>query len=163
LEMDKLGEIDAKLVILLQDDALQSRKMLAAQLGISPASVRRRVRVLRKEGVIRIVAVIDPGNWGLHLCAIVGLNVNIKKLDSVVEALSTLEPVRNVSTVTGRFEVLIFVRVASIEELSNLMRHEITRIDGVLNTQIFLCIQDIANQEALAFSDMESVFQCLHP
>jgi Lrp/AsnC family transcriptional regulator, regulator for asnA, asnC and gidA len=153
--MFEIDAIDVKLIRLLQCDPLRSRKILAAELGISPSSVRRRIRVLTKEGVIRIVAVIDPRQWGLSLCAQIGVNVDIKHFDSVIKSLCSLDQVKNVAAVTGRYDILIYVRVATIEELSSLMRDKIARIDGVLRTQIFLCNQDVENQESFVFADMK--------
>ena len=153
--MSNIDALDMKLVKLLKCDPLRSRKMMATELGVSPSSVRRRIRVLQEEGAIRIVAVTDPRQWGLSLHAQVGLNVDVKQLNLVLEALSPLEQVKCIAIVTGRFDILIFVRVATIEELSDLMRNKIAGIPGVLKTQIFLCIQEVANQDYFSFADMK--------
>ncbi len=59
--------IDKQLVQLLEKDATQSSKVLAAKLDVSAATVRRRTANLVKNNVIRLVAVVDPEKAGFPL------------------------------------------------------------------------------------------------
>ena len=153
--MAMLDSIDEKLIRLLQQDARQSSDSLAKQLQVSPTTVRRKIRNLIRDETIRIVAITDPRKLGLNLLAIIALNVDNRELDSVAQTLSTLEPVRNIAVTAGRFDILVLVRMPSIEQLSNFLRNDIASMKGVVHSETFLCIEDIMNQEALSFNEME--------
>jgi len=153
--MATIDPIDDKLTKLLQFDARQSSEVLAKRLGVSPTTVRRRIRKLLANGTIRIVAVADPRIWGANLYAHIGLNVDRAQLNPVVEAISSIEAVKNIALTAGRFDMMCFVRVASVEELSNLLRTRIASIKGIIHCETFLCIKDVVNQETLSFGEME--------
>jgi len=154
-EMAKIDSIDEKLIKLLQFDARQSSEVLGKQLKISPTTVRRRIRKLLEDGTMRFVAVADPRIWGADLSAHIGLNVDRAQLNPVVKAISSIEAIKNISLTAGRFDMMCFVRVASVEELSNLLRTRLAPIKGITHCETFLCIKDVVNQEALSFDEME--------
>jgi DNA-binding Lrp family transcriptional regulator len=59
--MDRLDDIDARLIALLEEDSSRPVKTLAAHLGISIATVHRRRELLIERGVIRRYTVeLDP-------------------------------------------------------------------------------------------------------
>ena len=135
-----LDLLDKKLIKLMQDDAQQSSEVLAKQLEVSPATIRRRVRRLIKSSVMRIAAVVDPAKVGLPLAALIALDVAPDKLDPAMQMLSNLQDVRWVSLTTGRFDVIALVRFPSTEELSSFVQNEIAKIEGVRNSETFVCL-----------------------
>jgi len=146
-EMARIDTIDEQLVELLQRDARQSSKVLAKQLHVSPTTIRRRIRTLIENGTIRIVAAADPGKLGLNLSAFIALNVDKNDLDSVIKGLFILKPVTDIWITTGRFDIIIRVRVASVDELSGLLRNEITNISGIRRREILIYMERIKTRE----------------
>lgn len=60
-----LSDLDRKLLRLLQRDASLSHAALAEQVGASPASVWRRIRVLEQVGVLgAVVRLVEPAQVG---------------------------------------------------------------------------------------------------
>ena len=147
--MIKLDTVDEKLINLLQHDALQSSQHLAAKLEVSTATVRRRIRRLLENNVIRIAAAADPTKWGLNVPAFIGLNVDTHELDKIVQILTALEPVVNILITTGGFDIITLVRVSSIEELDNLLRGKIRCIPGVRSLETFIRLKDIKIAEVI--------------
>ena len=60
-------DIDRQLIRLLEKDARQSSEQLAKKLAVSSTTVRRRLRRLIQQGVLRIVAVVEPKKAGVVL------------------------------------------------------------------------------------------------
>ncbi len=135
-----IDSIDKPLIQLLGNDALQSSEALARQLNVSAATVRRRIRKLVKEGTLRVVALVDPEKVGLNLAALVALDVPHEQLESVTEQLSNHAQVKWVATMTGRFNIMAFLRSASTDELSSFMEKELTKFNGIRNTETLVCL-----------------------
>jgi DNA-binding Lrp family transcriptional regulator len=75
---------DRKLLDLLQKNAKSSIQSLAEKTGLSTASVQRRMRALRDTGAIRReVAILDPGQVGLGITAIVAVELERDRLDRI--------------------------------------------------------------------------------
>lgn len=138
--MNTLDTLDKKLIGILQQNSRQSSELLAKQLGVSPATVRRRIRRLITKGVIRIGAIVDHNKAGLPLAAVFALDVAPDKLDSTMQTLSSLPDVKWISTTTGRFDILAGARFPSTKELSDFVQKELTKVEGVRNSETFVCL-----------------------
>src|SRR5690606_33665078 len=67
-----MDETDARLLELLQANSQRTNAELAAQVGLSPAAVHKRLRRLRESGVIeRYTVLLDPHKLGLDLMCFV--------------------------------------------------------------------------------------------
>ncbi len=136
-----IDSIDKPLIQLLGGDALQSSEVLAKQLNVSAATVRRRIRRLIKDGTLRIVAVVDPNKVGLPLAALLALDVPHEQLDMVTDALAKHPDVKWVSTTTGRFNIMAMVRSSSTDDLATFMQKELPKLEGVRNSETLICLR----------------------
>jgi DNA-binding Lrp family transcriptional regulator len=79
-----LDAIDAQLLALLQRDALEPARVLAQALHISISSVQRRIRALRRSGVIeRVAALVEPARVGRAVTVIVDVWLEKEDVRSV--------------------------------------------------------------------------------
>ncbi len=138
--MFKIDSLAERLINLLQKDAHRSSDVLAKQLKVSPATVRRRMKRLIQNGTMRIAAIVDPAKIGLPLAAMIALDVEHDKLDSVVDQLYKRPEVGWLSTTTGRFDIMALARFPCTEELSNFIQKEIAEIDGIRDSETFVCL-----------------------
>jgi len=136
-----VDELDKKLIRLLLANARQSSYQLSKQLKVSPSTIRRRIRELIRNGIIRNTVSVDYSALGLPLAAHIALNVNHEQLESVWEALRKLPNIKHVSITAGRFDILGMVRVASTDDLLNFVQNEITQIPGVEKCETFICLR----------------------
>ncbi len=75
---------DRKLLDQMQRNSKISIQSLADTIGVSTASVQRRMRSLREAGVIqREVAILDPKPLGLGVTAIVAIELERDRLDQI--------------------------------------------------------------------------------
>ncbi|MBI2980495.1 MAG: Lrp/AsnC family transcriptional regulator, partial [Chloroflexi bacterium] len=124
---------------LLEQDAWQTSEALAKSLGVSPATVRRRRKLLLRNGVLCATAVhLDQSDRQIK--AIIGLNVSYESIDNVMQTLAAEPETMWVASTTGRFDVFVLVEFNSTEELSQYLRGKLTRIEGVKNSETFLCL-----------------------
>ena len=79
-----MDKSDLKLLALLQDNARTTVQAMADRIGVSTASVQRRLRMLREGGVIKKeVAVLDPHKLGFDVTAIVSVELERDRLDQI--------------------------------------------------------------------------------
>ena len=133
-------DVDRRLVGLLQKDARQSSETLAKKLAVSSTTVRRRLRKLIQEGVLRIVAVVDPKKVGFPLIAFITFDVEHGKMDSVMAKLASRQDIIWVSSTTGRFDVLAVARFASTDELSDFLQKQLPAMEGIRDSETFICL-----------------------
>ena len=132
--------MDKQLLILLGQDARQNSETLARQLNLSSATVRRKLRKLIQSGSLNIVGVVDPAKFGLPLTAIIALDVAHEKLKTATELLAKRPEITWISTTTGRFDIIARGRFASTHDLSNFLTDQLTDIEGVKNSETFICL-----------------------
>jgi Lrp/AsnC family transcriptional regulator for asnA, asnC and gidA len=97
--------LDKKLVELLQADGRLSYAVLGKALGMSEATVRRRVQRLIESGVMQIVAVTDPLSLGFSRQAMVGIKC-VGDLEMVADLLAAMDEIDYVVITTGSFDLL---------------------------------------------------------
>lgn len=79
-----MDKSDYKLLAVLQQNARTSIQELADHIGASTASVQRRLKVLRDDGVIqKEVAVLDPKKLGFGITAVVSVELERDRLDQI--------------------------------------------------------------------------------
>lgn len=138
--MYKIDEIDEHLISLLEKDACQSSKKLAEELGVSAVTVRRRMNKLIKVGVLRIVGVADHCKLGPCLITLLALDVEVNKMELATETLLSSPEVKYVFSTTGRFDVIVIARFDSPEGLTHFLRKQVASIDGLRNSETFICL-----------------------
>ena len=138
--MDYIDHIDEQLMHLLEGNARQSSEKLAKQLNVSSATIRRRLKRLIGSNVLHIVAYRDPSMVGLPVVAVVGFNIDHSLLDSAMQVICSYPEVILACTTTGRFDAFALVRFSSNDELSSFLRKEMTKVEGIKDSETFICL-----------------------
>lgn len=112
----EVDETDLALLRGLQEDGRASYVDLAALVGLSPAGARRRVLRLLEEQVLRVGAVVRPGEGDRHPAMGVGLRLGGDHRD-VIAALGAMPSVTFVARTIGRFDVLVTMRARTAAAL----------------------------------------------
>lgn len=139
--MAMMDSLDEKLIRILSKDARQSNEKLGEKLGVSATTVRRRLRRLIDSGVLRITARVDPVRAGLPLTTIIAFDVANNKVPVAIKALAGYEQVKWVSTTTGRYDILAMAAFHSAQELSGFLQHEVAKIEGLRDTETYICLE----------------------
>ena len=133
-----MNELDRKLIAILQCNGRASNAHIARSVGISEGTVRRRLRRLIDDHVIRVVAIPDLRRVGLYTVALVGLQVVLDRIDKVTDELTRMKEITYVAVTTGAFDVFLWVAVPSAEDLGVFLREKIGAVSGVRRAETFV-------------------------
>ncbi|MEM1994789.1 MAG: Lrp/AsnC family transcriptional regulator [Nitrososphaerales archaeon] len=137
--MGKIDDIDMKILKELVSDASLSVPKLSKKINVNPSVVYSRIKRLVKRGLIKkFTVIVNEELLGYNVDAIVGANVDSKYRSNVMEQLLELDQVRTVHEVTGRFDLLIFVKTRNLDELHNLISNKFAAIEGITHTETFV-------------------------
>ncbi|GAA2453426.1 Lrp/AsnC family transcriptional regulator [Actinomadura vinacea] len=119
-----MEEIDRQIMALLADDGRMSFTDLAKETGLSVSAVHQRVRRLQKRGVIKgFAAQLDNARIGLPLTAFVSIKpIDPAAPDDAPDRLSHLAAIEACHSVAGEESYILKVRVASPNELEELLQ-----------------------------------------
>jgi Lrp/AsnC family leucine-responsive transcriptional regulator len=104
-----MRDIDIKLIEELQEDGRASNKALARRLGMHPSTVSKKIKQLLDSGTIKIRALPNLNKLGYRAQALLILDVDLSKIEEVIEALYEKFHVNMIITVFGRSNLLITV------------------------------------------------------
>ena len=133
-----MDELDRKIIALLQLDGRASNAKIAREVGVSEGTVRRRLRRLVIDDVVKIIAVPNLEKLGYATTALIGLQTGPGKSDSVAEQIASLSEAHYVAITTGAYDVFIWAGLESAEGLGAFLRNNLGVIDGVQRTEPFV-------------------------
>jgi Lrp/AsnC family transcriptional regulator for asnA, asnC and gidA len=139
-EMITNNALDEQIITLLGNDARQSSKVLAKQLNVSPATVRRRIGKLLNSGILHYVAAIDSVKVAFSTIVVLALDVDRNKIKNVTEILVHLPEIKWVATTTGRFDILATAYLTPGNNLSEFLEKKLGNIEGIRDSETFVCL-----------------------
>jgi Lrp/AsnC family transcriptional regulator for asnA, asnC and gidA len=134
----KLDDIDRKLIAELEIDARVSNVELAKRVDLTEGAVRRRIDNLMKSKALRIIGAVDPRQLGLTTHAVIGMRVEQKRIEGVLNDLSTMPQFSWVYQTLGQFDVVGVAFFATDAALGDFLTNTLAQVDGVRETQTFL-------------------------
>ncbi len=127
-----MDEKDRKIIEILEQDARTPFTEIAKMLGVSEATVRKRIARLEREGVIvRYTIEVDPLKLGYTTVTILGLDVEPEHFLDAARKLAEMDEVRWVATSTGDHMIMAEIWTRDGNALARLISLKIGRIKGV--------------------------------
>jgi len=143
----KIDKIDRKIIELLKRDGRVSYRKIAEEIGRTEVTVRRRVRKLVKEGVIRrFTVVIDPAKIGKSIQAFVSIPVDVKETSKLVEKLREMEEVSEAYFLAGRTVILLKINVEDLNALSKFLEEKLEILGETRNIETYLILKDLLQE-----------------
>lgn len=137
-----IDELDGRLIRLLQNDARQTIKGLADQLGIAPSTALERIRSLQRRGIITgYHAEVDPAQVGRSLQALVSVRMNPKTdavLERFIDHVWSLPETMSVTLLSGVDDVQVHLGVPDSNHLRRIVLSEIASHPGVVDERTSL-------------------------
>ena len=133
-----MDELDRKIIAILQGDGRASNAKIAREVGVSEGTVRRRLRRLVQQDVVKIIAVPNLEKLGYATTALVGLQTGPGKSEEVADAIASLDAAQYVAITTGAYDIFIWAGLESAESLGTFLRTKIGTIEGVQRTETFV-------------------------
>jgi Lrp/AsnC family transcriptional regulator for asnA, asnC and gidA len=145
--MDRIDDLDLKILSELSNDASISVPKLSKKVNINASVVYSRIKRLIKRGLIKkFTVIINDEALGLNVKALTGINMDSKLRENVLNELFKVPEVREVSEVTGRFDVLVTMNARSLDEMHQLISEKVGRIEGVQKTETFIEMRKTARE-----------------
>lgn len=125
----------------LQQDARVANLALAKKVGLTEGAVRRRIDHLVKSGTVRIVGVGDPERLGLHTHVVIGMRVEVGRIEALLDEFAQMREFSYVYQTTGQFDIMAVAFFRSNDQLRDFLTHTLAKIGGVIETQTFLIMK----------------------
>ena len=135
-----MDRLDARIVGHLQEDATLTNSKIAERVGVSEETVRRRLKKLMAQRMIKIVAVPDARKLGYELQVLIGIQADADKIDEVADSLKSMSEITWVSVTTGSYDLFAWATLKSIDALSAFLRDYVGKIAGVRKLETFISL-----------------------
>ena len=114
-----VDELDKRILSVLLEDGRASCREVARILGVSPATVAKRLKKLESSGLIKgYTALLDHEKLGYDITVITAITVSGGKLLEVEREIAKLPGVCAVYDVTGPVDVMVIAKFRNRQELS---------------------------------------------
>ena len=129
--MIQLDDFDKNLIAYLMEDASQTNTAIARKLNVSDGTIRNRIQRLIEQGVLEIVAIVDPWKIGHRHQLISGITVDLDKITYIANALAECPEVTYLSYTTGPYDLMMVTAFATDEEMFYFLTEKLPKIKGV--------------------------------
>ena len=136
-----IDDIDQRIIEALQQDGRRPFTKIAADLGISEASVRQRVSNLINNQVMQIVAVTNPIKLGFSLASMIGIRVSGDRLLEAAEEISAFDEVIYLILCTGSFDMLAEVVCRDNDHLLTFLTEKLYKVQGVQQAETYMYLR----------------------
>ncbi|MDP8022886.1 MAG: winged helix-turn-helix transcriptional regulator [Nitrososphaeria archaeon] len=136
-----MDEIDLKLLELLKEDGRASYIDLGKQLNLSEAAVRRRVKKLVDDGIIKKFTIEIKERERAMALTLLSTSPNIPTYE-VASNISKIKGVEKVYEITGQYDIAVLISAPSIAEVNKVI-DDIRKADGVINTNTVIILREL--------------------
>ena len=136
-----LDEFDLALIKELEIDARKSYLDLAAKLGTSHVTVRRRLQNLLDKGTIAFVTMADLRVLGYLTQATLKISTRPGRVDAVAAQLTSFKNMQTIVATMGRYDISATMVIRDFEELSNFVSSELSGIADITDTETMLILK----------------------
>lgn len=131
----EIDDLDRGIISELQRDGRRPYREIARNLEVAEATVRFRASRLQDSGIISITAFAHPDRVGRGQLATVFVRAAAPSRAALAAELSEWPEVMYLSSLAGRFDLMLQVVVSGTEQLHELVGDRLAALDGVLETE----------------------------
>jgi Lrp/AsnC family transcriptional regulator for asnA, asnC and gidA len=131
-----LDGVDQSIIEALQKNGRESFRRIAAEIGVSEATVRARYSRLCDDDILQVTGVTNPLGLGFDAMAMVGVRTSGAP-EPVADEISKWDEAGYVVVTAGQYDILVELVCADRRQLLDLTSR-IRALDGVVSTESFL-------------------------
>jgi len=134
-----LDKTDLKILSELSNDSSISIPKLSKKINVNTSVVYSRIKRLVKNKLIKKFTIdVNDKELGYTVKSLTGINMDSKQRDDVIQELFKIPGVREVSEVTGRFDILVTMHAENLGEMYRIVSDNIGKIEGVISSESFI-------------------------
>jgi Lrp/AsnC family transcriptional regulator for asnA, asnC and gidA len=137
----QIDDIDVNIIRQLQYDGRLPFTTIAAEVGLSEGTVRRRIKRLTDSGLLQIVAVVEPQFLGWSAAGMIGVTVQAGQVEAVAEQLAQFPEISYLFMASGEFDLFAEVFCRDREHFVSFLNQKLQQVPGVERTQTFMILK----------------------
>lgn len=147
--MDKIDNLDRKILSILTRNARIPFKDVAAECEVSRAAIHQRVQhLIENKVIIGSNFAINPKKLGYSTCTYIGLNLEKASMyREVVERINNIPEVIECHFTTGPYTMLVKLYAKDNEQLMDLLNNHLQLIPGVMSTETLISLEQSIKRE----------------
>jgi Lrp/AsnC family transcriptional regulator for asnA, asnC and gidA len=134
-----LDSVDQAIIEALQKNGREPFRRIAADVGVSEATIRARYARLCEDDILQVTGVTNPLGLGFEAQAMVGIRTSGAP-EPVADAISQWEEAGYVVITAGQFDLLVELVCADRRQLLDATTR-IRELDGVVSTESFVYLE----------------------
>ncbi|NNG09967.1 MAG: Lrp/AsnC family transcriptional regulator [Arenibacter sp.] len=147
--MEKLDEIDLKILRILQQDAKKTTKEVAEMLNLTISPVYERIKRLEKGGYIRkYVALLDKKLVNIPITAICMVSLRYHHegfIDKFEKQIKALKEVQECYHMAGKVDFFLKINLSSLDEYHELVRLKLSKIENIGVLESYFVLKEITS------------------
>lgn len=156
--MDRIDNLDKKILNIIMRNARIPSKDVAVQCGVSRAAIHQRIqRLIDMKVIIGSGYIVNPKTLGYNTCTYIGVKLEKGSMyREVVQELEKIPEVVECHFTTGPYSMLIKVYAQDNQHLMRLLNDNIQHISGVTETETLISLEQSMNRQIHINVDSES-------
>ena len=140
--MDRIDNLDKKILNIIMKNARIASKDVALECGVSRAAIHQRIqRLIEMKVITGSGYTVNPKALGYNTCTYVGVNLDKGYMyREVVRELEKIPEVVECHFTTGPYTMLIKLYARDNEHLMDLLNNHIQMIPGVTGTETLISL-----------------------
>ncbi len=131
-------DLETHIINILKTNARTSNAEMARLIGVSEATIRRRLNRMLEDRSVEITVTSNPAMMGNHVDIVMALQVDQSETTFIANKIHSLPWVNNIYTTLGSIDIFVIASISSIEALPEYVRDDIAQIPGVNRVETFL-------------------------
>ncbi|MFX1482462.1 MAG: Lrp/AsnC family transcriptional regulator [Promethearchaeota archaeon] len=142
--MTRLDPTDEDIIAMLQKDGRRSFSEIAEAVNRTEVTIRRRVKRLQDEGIIkRFTVVLDPLKMGRKIRAVIRVKTAMKEAHAISKKLKSFQEVNEAYFLDGACGLMLIVTVDDLTELKAFLETRLGGITGVGDAETCIVLEEI--------------------
>ena len=145
--MDKLDDIDLKILRILQKDSNRTTKEISQMLNLTASPVYERTRRLEKKGYIKkYVALLDKKLVQRPVTAICMVSLRYHNegfIDKFEQQIKALHEVQECSHMAGKVDFFLKINLESLETYHEFVRTKLSKIENIGVLESYFVLKEI--------------------
>jgi DNA-binding Lrp family transcriptional regulator len=134
-----MDEVDRQIIKLLKDDSRAGYGEIGTKVGLSEGAVRKRIKTLGDEGVIRKFTVKIGVAEGAQAITLLATNPAYPTQE-VSKKIQAIPNVETVYEVTGEYDIVAVISGMNVTEVNECIE-KIRRVEGIMKTNTMIVLR----------------------